>query len=270
MAETRKDKRAPVSLKVRFKSATVDEFVEHYARDISRGGIFIKSKNPMAIGTLLKFEFQLKDESGLIHGVGRVVWKRDTEKSDEANPPGMGIKFIKMDPDSRALVQKIIEERGDEPGRFEAGEAGVSADGGDGAAAAQGEGGFFPSTSSPDEMPDPEDRTTVRHASEFLAEALSDADESAAAEAREGAEAARKRTEEIQRQREAQASGAPAPTGELAEATKGAGDGEPEKTEEPAEEAAEAKAAAETEPAAEPAAKQAAGDEEPAAEQNKA
>ena len=37
----------------------------------------------MPVGTLLKFEIQLKDESPLIHGVGRVVWKReagDTER----------------------------------------------------------------------------------------------------------------------------------------------------------------------------------------------
>ena len=43
MTDTRKDKRAPLSLKVRFKSATVDEFIEQYATDISRGGIYIKS-----------------------------------------------------------------------------------------------------------------------------------------------------------------------------------------------------------------------------------
>ena len=29
MTDTRKDKRAPISLKVRFKSATVDEFIVH-------------------------------------------------------------------------------------------------------------------------------------------------------------------------------------------------------------------------------------------------
>ena len=44
MADTRKDRRAPVSLKVRFKSATVDEFIEHYCKDVSKGGIFINSK----------------------------------------------------------------------------------------------------------------------------------------------------------------------------------------------------------------------------------
>ena len=120
MADTRKDKRAPVSLKVRFKSATLDEFVEQYSGDISRGGIFIKSKKPMKVGTLLKFEFQLKDQSRLIHGVGRVVWRREPG-GDSA--PGMGIKFIKMDADSRQLVQDIVETR-DGPGAFDEGAEG--------------------------------------------------------------------------------------------------------------------------------------------------
>ena len=86
----------------------------------------IKSKSPMPVGTLLKFEFQLKDESRLIHGVGRVVWKRDTDEADgEEKPPGMGIKFIKMDPQSRQLVEQIVSSRGDSPGAFEQGRAKV-------------------------------------------------------------------------------------------------------------------------------------------------
>ena len=116
MADTRKDKRAPVSLKVRFKSATVDQFIEQYSMDISRGGLFIKSKSPMPVGTLLKFEFQLKDESRLIQGVGRVVWMRMAEQSSEPDrPPGMGVKFIKMDPQSRAIVERIVAPRGERP-----------------------------------------------------------------------------------------------------------------------------------------------------------
>jgi uncharacterized protein (TIGR02266 family) len=195
MSDTRRDKRAPVALKVRYKSATVNQFLEHYSEDISRGGTFIKSKKPMAVGTLLKFELQLQDESRLIHGVGRVVWKREVEDASESKPPGMGIKFIKMDADSRALVQKILDTRGDAPGRFE----GDAAADGNGASTSAGE--FFPSTTPEDEMPPPEDRTAVRHASEFLAEALADTDGAAATEARAGAEEARKRTEEIERAR---------------------------------------------------------------------
>jgi uncharacterized protein (TIGR02266 family) len=192
MADTRKDRRAPVSLKVRFKSATVDEFVEQYAMDISRGGIFIKSKSPMPVGTLLKFEFQLKDESRLIHGVGRVVWKRDAAVNDE-NPPGMGIKFIKMDPASRQLVEQIVGQRGDQPGEFEQGAGRVRS--------AKKTEQFFPAPAPASALPAPEDSTQVRHASEFLAEALAAGDEDAAKEAAQRADEARRRTEEIERQR---------------------------------------------------------------------
>ncbi len=187
MADTRKDKRAPLSLKVRFKSATINEFVEQYSEDISRGGIFIKSKKPMKVGTLLKFEFQLKDESRLIHGVGRVVWKREAADATKASPPGMGIKFIKMDSESRALVQDIVESRGDTPGTYDAG-------------AEPKQDNFFPDE-GPAKLPALEDRTSVRHASEFLAEALA-ATEGAGAEAQASGEAARRRSEEINRERE--------------------------------------------------------------------
>ena len=45
--DTRKDRRVKiVSLNVRYKSATVDEFIENHAHDVSRGGIFIKTGNP--------------------------------------------------------------------------------------------------------------------------------------------------------------------------------------------------------------------------------
>jgi len=220
MNDTRKDKRAPVSLKVRFKSATVDEFVEHYSSDVSHGGLFIKSKQPMAVGTLLKFELQLKDESKLIQGVGRVVWKREaSDGGSDANPAGMGIKFIKMDPESRGLVDKIVEGRGTEPGQYEAGGGDGKDAGGDEVVAspapaprpvrsAKATMQFFPSAGPTEaEMPPPEDRTQVRQASEFLAAALAEggADDLASKEAEQSAVEARKRTAEIEKERDAAA-----------------------------------------------------------------
>ncbi|MFW6023446.1 MAG: TIGR02266 family protein, partial [Myxococcota bacterium] len=226
MSDTRRDKRAPVALKVRYKSATVDEFIEQYSEDISRGGTFIKSKKPMSVGTLLKFELQLKDESRLVHGVGRVVWTRDPEQATEGKPAGMGIKFIKMDPDSRALVQKVIDSRGERPGTFDS-ENGVEE--GNGAATEEPSGPpFFPSSTPEGELPEPEDRTAVRHASEFLAEALADTEGAAATEARAGAEAARKRTEELERAR------GQGPPSEAAEGVGGAADEVEDRSTDPA------------------------------------
>jgi uncharacterized protein (TIGR02266 family) len=202
MADTRKDRRAPVSLKVRFKSATVDEFIEHYCKDVSRGGIFIKSSQPMAIGTLLKFQFQLKDESSLIKGVGRVVWTRSPEDAVADQPAGMGIKFIKMDNDSKAIVERIVDSHGDDGGAFDQGRATASNQETPSERPHASTDNFFPEI-EPAELPPPEDRTAVRQAAQFLAAALAEGgtDQAAKREAEQKAAEARQRTAQIEAQR---------------------------------------------------------------------
>jgi uncharacterized protein (TIGR02266 family) len=192
MADARKDRRTLLSLKIRYKSATLEDFIERYSNDISRGGVFIKAKKPLAVGTLLKFEFILQDQSTLLHGVGRVVWRRD--EGDAENPPGMGIKFIKMDPESRAVVQRIAEERV-HPGVFEQGKDGAPVE---------------TAGSSDPGRPHEADRTKVRHVSEFLASALEEggAGEVARREAQAGAERARRAGRSMDEPRVAAARGA--------------------------------------------------------------
>lgn len=109
--DTRKDKRAQdTSIVVRYKSATVDEFIEHHAHDVSRGGIFVKTTTPFGPGTLLKFELRISDDKPLIAGVGRVVWKRDPAQVAEGRPSGMGVKFIKIDEPSRVLIDEVVNK----------------------------------------------------------------------------------------------------------------------------------------------------------------
>ena len=194
MADARKDRRTLLSLKIRYKSATLEDFIERYSSDISRGGVFIKAKKPLAVGTLLKFEFILQDQSTLIHGVGRVVWRRDEAEADPENPSGMGIKFIKMDPESRSVVQRIAEDRG-HPGVFEQGKDGVR---------------LAPALASDADELAEADRTKVRHVSEFLASALDEggAGETAKREAQAGAERARQISNQIGDNRAAAARGA--------------------------------------------------------------
>lgn len=132
--DTRKDPRAKVlSMTVRYKSATVDEFIEHHSHDVSRGGIFIKTPSPFPPGTLLKFEIRIQDEQSVLAGVGRVVWKRDAGESGTESPAGMGVKFIKIDDKSKGLIQRLVETQPEgTPSAFEAGKngdgSGASAD----------------------------------------------------------------------------------------------------------------------------------------------
>ncbi|HEX4446448.1 MAG TPA: TIGR02266 family protein [Polyangiaceae bacterium] len=112
--DTRKDRRVKiVSLNVRYKSATVDEFIENHALDVSRGGIYIKTGSPFPPGTLLKFEIRLASDQALITGVGRVVWKRDSGQGTGDRPSGMGVKFIKVDDPSKAVIDKLVNTRTD-------------------------------------------------------------------------------------------------------------------------------------------------------------
>src|SRR5580658_1967540 len=112
--DTRKDRRVKiVSLNVRYKSATVDEFIENHAYDVSRGGIYIKTANPFPPGTLLKFEIRLASDQAVIAGVGRVVWKRDAASSNGERPAGMGVKFIKIDEPSKTVIDKLVNTRSD-------------------------------------------------------------------------------------------------------------------------------------------------------------
>jgi uncharacterized protein (TIGR02266 family) len=110
--DSRKDSRVKiVSLSVRYKSATLDEFVDNHAHDISSGGMFVKTQKAFAPGTLLKFEVRIAGDVAVISGVGRVAWKRDAEATTGDEPSGMGVKFIKLDDASKVVVERLTSAK---------------------------------------------------------------------------------------------------------------------------------------------------------------
>lgn len=169
MSEDRKDQRVKVqTLKAKYKSATVEEFIEQYAADISRGGIFIKTPKPPPNGTLLKIEIQLKDATPVISAVGRVVWRREQPEGGQA--AGMGIKFVKVDDSSQSVIDRIVAIKGEDAGpRFDSTPPAAETLGNP---AGENTSEFFGTTNPSEEMPAPQDRTMMRQMSAFLGEAL--------------------------------------------------------------------------------------------------
>ena len=99
-----------VSLKIKFKSRSVDDFIARYGVDVSKGGIFIRTTKPLAVGTSLTFEFQLQDGGALLKGRGTVAWVRDKDGAD-TGAPGMGIRFDKLPAESAKIVDRIVQRK---------------------------------------------------------------------------------------------------------------------------------------------------------------
>ena len=89
--------------------ASVDEFIAEYVSNISRSGVFIKSEQPLPIGTRVTLKFTvIMDDLETIEGVGEVV--RTIEKAPGVQA-GMGVVFISLTGYSRQLVERILVRR---------------------------------------------------------------------------------------------------------------------------------------------------------------
>ena len=97
-----------ITLRIKFKSASLDEFVARYGADVSAGGIFIRTRQPLAVGSLLRFDFSLTDGSHLMAGMGTVVWIREPDPSRAGSIPGMGLRFDQLAPESQQNHQLIL------------------------------------------------------------------------------------------------------------------------------------------------------------------
>jgi uncharacterized protein (TIGR02266 family) len=98
MKERRKEKR--ITINKEFES--VEAFISEYVCNISRSGVFIKSKNPLAVGTHVNLRFTvIMDEIETIEGRGKVV-------RISHDPPGMGVVFTSIDSYSKALIEKLL------------------------------------------------------------------------------------------------------------------------------------------------------------------
>ena len=81
---------------------SVEQFITEYVTNISRSGAFIRSKDPLPVGTRVNLRFTvILDEIETIEGVGEVV-------RVSSDPPGMGVAFVELTSYSQKLVEKLI------------------------------------------------------------------------------------------------------------------------------------------------------------------
>lgn len=106
MSDKRLQPRRAVGLLVKLRYGDVDEFAQNYATNLSDGGMFIRTRTPQAVGTLVRFKVELASGLRVLQGDAIVRWVSDG--SDPSRPPGMGVAFTRLDPASRALVDAML------------------------------------------------------------------------------------------------------------------------------------------------------------------
>ena len=100
------DRRIETRQTVNLDFKSVDEFIAEYVSNISRSGVFIKSEQPLPIGTRVTLKFTvIMQDLETIEGVGEVV--RTIEKAPGVQA-GMGVVFISLTGYSRQLIERIL------------------------------------------------------------------------------------------------------------------------------------------------------------------
>ncbi len=108
-------------LKLRLAYGSMDEFIERYATNVSRGGIFVRSLERRPPGTEVAIDIALENGDQVIRGWGVVRWTTPPSAPGEPpRDPGMGVRFTELAPESRALVDLMVatvggDARSEEP-----------------------------------------------------------------------------------------------------------------------------------------------------------
>ena len=104
-ADVHREKRDSQRVSVNREFACIDEYISEYVSSISLDGVFIRSKNPLPVGTRVSLEFSvIVDDIETVEGEGEVVRvERDCEY------PGMGVAFTRLSAESKELIDRVIE-----------------------------------------------------------------------------------------------------------------------------------------------------------------
>ena len=100
---------APVNpIRIRLRYAELDTFAEKFAPNVTRGGVFLASRNVQPVGTMISFEIQLAGGEAVLAGQGRVTWVKDFDPAEPNRAFGMGVQFVTVEPATKPILARII------------------------------------------------------------------------------------------------------------------------------------------------------------------
>ena len=101
-----KDQRNDLRITINKEFESFDAFIQEYVTNISRSGVFVKSKQPLPVGTKVNLKFTvIMEDVETIEGVGEVV-------RVDSDPSGMGVVFRELSAYSKNLLERLLTAPG--------------------------------------------------------------------------------------------------------------------------------------------------------------
>jgi uncharacterized protein (TIGR02266 family) len=108
--ERRSARRARIAgVRVTYESAAGDR-VDAHAKDLGRGGLFVRTTKPLAVGKRIALEIQVVGVQTPWAALGRVVWNRESADGED-RPAGMGVKLIDVEDAVVAAIDRLVDTR---------------------------------------------------------------------------------------------------------------------------------------------------------------
>ena len=98
-------------VRVRLRYAAFETFIEKFAPNVTRGGVFLASRTPFPVGTAFPFEIQLAGGEVALAGEGKVTWVKSFDPAAPQKAHGMGVQFLSLDAPSRETLNRMLERK---------------------------------------------------------------------------------------------------------------------------------------------------------------
>lgn len=106
MSDQETKRRLDERVQVNKEFESIEEFITEYVSNLSRTGAFIRTDDPLPVGTKVDLRFTvIVDDFEAIEGIGEVV---RVVPPGQLEPPGMAVVFTELTGFSRKLIERVF------------------------------------------------------------------------------------------------------------------------------------------------------------------
>ncbi len=107
MQDRRAEPRAEVQVDLHYRTA--QEFLSAYSRNISGGGLFIRTPQPQPLNQKVLLRFSLPGNAKKFEVHGFVVWA-NSATTRSSFPSGMGVKFLDLSAEDQQMIADFVSQ----------------------------------------------------------------------------------------------------------------------------------------------------------------